>query len=150
GPATQATLNGPSAVAADLDGNIYIADERNHRVRRVSPSGVISTVAGTGQPGVFLDGLPPGSTPIDAPDGLLADPSGALWIAEYFGHRVRKLIPGGPLLTVAGNGTAGYNGDARPATSAQLQAPGQTALDPAGNLYIADSGNHRIRKVTAS
>src|SRR5439155_24685459 len=107
-------------------------------------------VAGTGQPAVSPDGLAPTSTAIDAPDGLLADPSGALWIAEYFGNRVRKLMPGGPILTVAGNGTAGFNGDARPATSAQLQAPGQTALDPSGNLYIADSGNNRIRKVNPS
>jgi len=95
------------------------------------------------------EGLTPTSTPLVAPEGLMADPGGTLWIAEYFGNRVRKLTPGGTILTIAGNGTAGFSGDARQATSAQLQAPGQIALDPAGNLYIADSGNNRIRKVTA-
>jgi len=150
GPATLAALNGPGGVAVDASGNLYIADERNHRVRMVSGAGVISTVAGTGQPAVSADGMAPTSTPIDAPEGLLADPSGVLWVAEYFGNRVRKLTPSGAFLTVAGNGTGGFNGDARPATSAQLQEPGQAALDSSGNLYIADSGNHRIRKVSPS
>jgi DNA-binding beta-propeller fold protein YncE len=114
----------------------------------VSTAGVISTVAGTGIPAISADGLPAIRTPLDAPAGLLLDSTGALWIGEYFGNRVRKLPPGGLIQRVAGNGTAGFNGDFRLATTAQLQAPDQTALDAAGNLYIADSGNHRIRKVT--
>jgi uncharacterized protein (TIGR03437 family) len=149
GPAGSAVLNGPAGVSIDGDGNLYVADQRNHRVRKVSASGIISTLVGTGQPANAAEGLAPTSTPLVAPEGLMADPAGALWIAEYFGNRVRKLAPGGTILTIAGNGTAGFSGDARPATSAQLQAPGQIALDPAGNLYIADSGNNRIRKVTA-
>jgi uncharacterized protein (TIGR03437 family) len=148
GVAISAVLNGPAGVAIGPDGNLYIADERNHRVRKVSTAGVISTVAGTGIPAISVDGLPPTSTPLDAPAGLLLDSTGALWIGEYFGNRVHKLPPGGMMQPVAGNGTAGFNGDFRSATTAELQAPDQTTLDAAGNLYIADSGNHRIRKVT--
>ena len=149
GAAVSATLNGPGGVAVDGEGNLYIADERNHRVRKVSGTGVISTIAGTGQPGGAVEGLTPVNTPLVAPEGLLADSGGGLWISEYFGNRVRKLAPDGTIRTVAGNGTAGFSGDSRQAVSAQLQAPGQIALDAAGSLYIADSGNHRIRKVTA-
>jgi uncharacterized protein (TIGR03437 family) len=148
GSAMSAVLNGPAGVAVGEDGTIYIADERNHRVRKVSSSGAISTVAGTGIPAISVDGLPAVSTSLDAPEGLLLDSTGVLWIGEYLGNRVRKLTPGGIMQPVAGNGTAGFNGDSRLATSAQLRAPGQAALDTTGNLYIADSGNHRIRKVT--
>ena len=148
GPALAAVLSGPGGIAIGPDGSLYIADEHNHRVRMVSSAGVISTVAGTGIPAISADGLPATRTALDAPAGLLLDSTGALWIGEYFGNRVRKLQPGGFMQPVAGNGTAGFNGDFRPASTAQLKAPDQTALDAAGNLYIADSGNHRIRKVT--
>ena len=150
GPATLAVLNGPSGVAVDNDGALYIADERNHRVRKVSISGIITTVAGTGSPAAPLEGLPAVSTPLTAPEGVLTDPAGTLWITEYFGNRVRRLMAGGAILTIAGNGTAGFNGDGRPATSAELQSPAQVAIDPSGNLYVADAGNHRIRKVSLS
>ncbi|HTM47440.1 MAG TPA: NHL repeat-containing protein, partial [Bryobacteraceae bacterium] len=145
--ATASVLNGPSGVAVDRDGNLFIADTRNHRIRKISSSGVISTFAGTGQPAASPEGLPPLSTALVAPGGLLADPSGGLWISESFGARVRRLTPAGSILTVAGNGTAGFGGDSRQAIGAQLQNPGQTALDAAGNLYIADTGNNRIRRV---
>jgi uncharacterized protein (TIGR03437 family) len=148
GPATTAGLNGPGGIAVGPDGSLYIADEHNHRVRIVSSAGAISTIAGTGIPAISADGLPATKTALDAPAGLLLDSSSTLWIGEYFGNRVRKLAPGGFIQPVAGNGTAGFNGDFRLATTAQLKAPDQTALDAAGNLYIADSGNHRIRKVT--
>ena len=148
GPALAAVLSGPGGVAIGPDGTLYIADEHNHRVRMVSTGGVISTIAGTGIPAISADGLPATKTALDAPAGLLLDSTGVLWIGEYFGNRVRKLPPGGLIQPVAGNGTAGFNGDFRAATTAELQAPDQTALDAVGNLYIADSGNHRIRKVT--
>ena len=148
GPGLTAVLNGPSGIAIAPDGSLYIADEHHHRVRMVSSTGVISTIAGTGIPAISADGLPATKTALDALAGLMLDSSGALWIGEYFGNRARKLAPGGFIQPVAGNGTAGFNGDFRLATTAQLKAPDQTALDAAGNLYIADSGNHRIRKVT--
>src|SRR5205085_12044261 len=109
GPALAAVLNGPGGVAVGPDGSLYIADERNHRVRMVSSSGAISTVAGTGIPAISADGLPATRTALDAPAGLLLDTSGALWIGEYFGNRVLKLPPGGLILPVAGNGTPGFN-----------------------------------------
>ena len=148
GAAVTAVLNGPSGLAVGPDGNLYIADQRNHRVRMVSSGGVISTVAGTGIPALSVEGLPGAGASLDAPAGLLFDSTGALWIGEYFGNRVSRLPPGGIMQPTAGNGTAGFNGDSRPATTAQLQAPDQIALDAAGNVYIADSGNNRIRKVT--
>ena len=148
GPAAAAVLNGPSGVAVDAGGSLYIADERNHRVRKVSPGGTIATVAGTGSPAIPLEGLAATSTALTAPEGVLADAGGVLWIAEYYGARIRKVTPAGTILTIAGNGTPGFNGDGRPATTAQLQTPAQIALDSAGDLYVADSGNHRIRKVT--
>src|SRR5262249_49446100 len=117
-------------------------------VRKVSASGTITTVAGTGSSAIPLEGLPATSTALTAPDGVLADAGGGLWITEYFGARVRKVLPSGTILTIAGNGTPGFNGDGRPATTAQLQTPAQVALDMAGNLYVADSGNHRVRKIT--
>ena len=150
GPATAAVLSGPSGVSLDANGNLYIADEQNHRVRVVSSFGMISTAAGTGLPGGPVDGLPAAYASLDAPAGVLVDPAGTLWIGEFFGNRVVKLFPGGMVQTVAGNGTPGYNGDSRTAASAELMSPGQTAVDTAGNLYIADMGNNRIRMVAPS
>ncbi len=150
GLAMSAVLNGPAGVAVDTLGNIYIADSLNQRVRKVTANGIIATVAGTGVAADSGDGLPPTSTALDAPQGLFLDTTGALWIDEYFGERVRRLTSGGTILTMVGSGAAGFNGDSRPAISAQLQAPGEAAVDAAGNLYIADSGNNRIRKVTPS
>ncbi len=150
GPAAVAILNNPSAVAVDPGGNLYIADTGNHRIRKVTAAGVIGTAAGTGAAADSGDGFAPTSTSIDGPEGLLLDPAGTLWIGEYFGNRVRKLSASGFFLTVAGNGTAGYNGDSRSAVSAEMTGPGQPAIDSAGNLYIPDSGNHRIRKVAPS
>ena len=131
GPATMAVLNGPDGVAVGPDGSLYVADDRNHRVRKVSGAGEISTVAGS----------------LDGPEGLYADPGGVIWIGEHSGAR-SKADAGGAIVTIAGTGAPGFNGDFRAATSAQLQTPGQVALDPAGALYIADAGNNRIRKVT--
>jgi sugar lactone lactonase YvrE len=150
GPAVLAVLNGPAGVAVDTMGNLYVADSLNHRVRKVTAGGVIATVAGTGVAGDSADGLPPTGTALDGPQGLFLDAAEVLWIDEYFGQRVRRLTPAGGILTMAGSGAAGFNGDSRPAISAQLQAPGQAAMDAAGNLYIADSGNNRIRKVAPS
>src|SRR5260370_30552130 len=91
GPAMASVLNGPAGVVVGSDGSLYIADQRNQRVRKVSNGGVISTVVGTGTTALSIDGLPPTSTTLNAPEGLLLDRAGALWIGEYIGNRVRKL-----------------------------------------------------------
>jgi len=148
GPATGAQLSSPTGVAVDSSGHLYIADYSNHRIRRVGPLGNIGTVAGTGTVGYSGDGGPAASAQLRYPYGVAVDSSGNLYIAEFFGHRIRKVTPGGTISTAAGTGTAGYSGDGGPATSAQLNHPTGVAVDSSGNLYIADCLNDRIRKVT--
>jgi trimeric autotransporter adhesin len=147
GPATSAQLNNPSGVAVDSDGNLYIADYRSHRVRKVEPGGTITTVAGTGTYGSGGDGGPATAAQLAFPGGVAVDGDGNLYIADSDFDRVRKVAPGGTITTVAGTGTFGYSGDGGLATAAQLTAPGGVAVDGDGNLYIADTFNSRVRKV---
>jgi hypothetical protein len=147
--ATTARLNYPSGVAVDTAGSIYIADSDNDRIRKVTGSpGVITTIAGTGAPGYNGDGGQATSARLNDPRGVAVDTAGDIYIADFFNHRIRK-ITGSPgvITTIAGDGTSGYGGDGGPATSAQLSNPIGVAVDPAGNLYIADNNNNRIRKV---
>lgn len=149
GPATAAQLSAPSNVAIDATGNVYIADWSNHRIRRVSAADkTISTVAGSGVTGTFAgDGGPATSAKLNQPNGVAVDAAGNIYIADTFNHRVRKVTPWGVITTIAGTGSPGFAGDNGPATSAQLNFPASVALDVAGNLYIADQGNHRIRRI---
>jgi uncharacterized protein (TIGR03437 family) len=146
GPATSAQLFQPTEVAFDSAGNLYIGDAGNHRIRKVS-DGVITTVAGNGTQSFSGDNGPATSAALDAPNGVAVDPVGNLYIADMFNNRIRK-VSNGVITTVAGNGTPGFSGDNGPATSAMLREPGFVVLDPAGNLYIADSDNNRIRVIT--
>ena len=150
GPATSAELAGPTGVALDASGNLYIADYGNNRIRKVSPSGIITTVAGNGTDGFSGDNGPATSAELADPWGVALDASGNLYIADIYNNRIRKVSPSGIITTVAGNGTGGYSGDNGPATSAELYDPSGVALDASGNLYIADYGNDRIRKVSPS
>jgi large repetitive protein len=148
GPATSAELSDPYGVAVDGAGNLYIAELTNHRVRKVTPGGTITTAAGTVY-GYGGDGGPATSAEMYQPVGVAVDGAGNLYIADAEGARIRKVDAStGVISTVAGNGTAGYNGDNIAATSAELYQPYGVAVDGAGNLYIADQYNHRIRKVT--
>ena len=151
GPATEARLNGPSAVAIDSDGNLYIADWNNQRVRRVDlSSGVIKTVAGTGIHGSSGDGGPATAAQLANPPGVAVDASGNLLIAESGGQRVRRVDAGTGVITlVAGNGEEGSGGDGGPAVDALLDHPVGLAVDSRGNLFITDSQNRTIRKVDA-
>jgi poly(3-hydroxybutyrate) depolymerase/sugar lactone lactonase YvrE len=174
GSATAAQLFFPEGVALDSAGNLFIADTGNNRVRKVAPDGTITTMAQLDFPeGVAVDragGLfvsnddnylvgkiirPATIKPVAlrepwaSPSGLAADGAGNLFIADTENHRVRKVAPDGTLATVAGTGTAGYSGDGGAATGAQLNAPWGLAVDGEGNLFIADSGNHRVRKVAS-
>jgi sugar lactone lactonase YvrE len=148
--ATSAQLNEPFGVAVDGNGNFYIADRANHRIRKVSPSGQITTVAGTGDVGFSGDGGPASCAKLFSPFGVALDSNGNLYIADFGNHRIRKVSPSGTISTVAGTTTYGFSGDGGPATSARLSAPMDVAVDGSGNLYIADRDNHRIRKVNTS
>lgn len=149
GPATSAGLFHPNGVAVATDGSIYIADTLDFRIRKVDPSGIISTVAGTGSPdGTPGEGGPAVLAAIKYPYGVTLDGAGNLYLVDSDGHRIRKVDSSGIITTVAGNGTIGYSGDGGPATSAQIYGPAYTAFDAAGNLYFTDTGNYRIRKIT--
>ena len=154
GPAINAQLAQPFSVAADPDGNVYIGENVNRRIRRVSPSGTITTFAGTGDYAFYGDGGPANGTPL--PDqqlkGIAIDPvDGSLYLADAFNGRVRRIVPGGTITTVAGsggNGIVSATGDNGPATSAKFRGVSGVAKDAKGNLYIADFNDNRIRKVS--
>jgi RHS repeat-associated protein len=148
GPATQARLAGPSGIAAALDGSLYIADTGNNRVRQVATDGRITTVAGTGTPGYSGDGGRGFDAQLYHPIRLAISGDGVLYIADLVNHRVRQLRPDGLITTVAGTGTPGYSGEGGPATEAQLNNPTGLALRSDGSLYIADTGNNRVRVVS--
>lgn len=147
GPATSARLVGPWGVAIDRQGNVYIADNGDARVRKVTPGGTITTFAGTGKGGGPLgDGGPATSARLTRPTGLAVDGSGNLYIAESGGNRVRKVTPGGRITTYAGTGLDGFSGDGGRATSARLGNPVGIAIDGQGAVYI--STGSRVRKVS--
>jgi uncharacterized protein (TIGR03437 family) len=146
--ATSSQLNQPTGVAVDSAGNIYIADHQDQRVRKVDTSGIITTFAGTGLRGYSGDGGPASSAMLTDPYGVAVDAAGNVYIADRLNYRVRKITQAGIITTVAGNGTAGFAGDGGSATSAMLNNPAGVTVDIAGNLYIADQNNRRIRKVT--
>ena len=147
GPATAAQLNTPQAVATDSSGNLYIADTFNNVVRKVTASGAISTIAGNGTAGFGGDGGAATAAQLNGPQGIAVDASGNIYVADTQNARVRR-ISGGAISTIAGNGTAGFGGDNGAATAAELNVPIGLAVDTAGNLYIADFVNNRIRKVS--
>ena len=149
GPATSAQLNSAFqslSVGADSAGNVYIADSGNNRVRKVS-NGVITTVAGNGTAGFSGDNGPATSAQLSNPLSVAVDPAGNLYIGDSGNRRIRK-VSNGVITTVAGNGTAGFSGDNGPATSAQINSPRGIAVESAGNVYIADMSNNRIRVLT--
>ncbi len=148
GPAVEAVLNFPSAVAVAEDGTLYIADTWNHRIRRVDPcTGVISTIAGTGQPKCSGDQGLAVHAALNEPVALVLDGPDRLYIADQSNNRIRRLdLAAGVITTVAGTGESGYNGDGAPGPDTALAGPSGLAVDQEGNLYIADTFNGRIRK----
>src|SRR5438034_1187608 len=151
GPATAAKLYFPAGLALDGAGNLFIADRDNQRIRRVDAgTGMITTVAGNGSGGFSGDGGPATAAGVPLPSGLALDGAGNLFIAELGDSRIRRVDAGtGTITTVAGTGTQGFSGDGGPATAAALSVPSDVGLDGAGNLFIADWGNHRLRRVDA-
>ncbi|MDA8184297.1 MAG: hypothetical protein M0035_07725, partial [Actinomycetota bacterium] len=148
GPATQAELSFPTALALSSNGDLYIADSGNNRIRMVSPSGVITTVAGTGVAGYSGDGGPATQAELFDPSGLALSSNGDLYIADSGNNRIRMVSPSGVITTVAGTGVAGFSGDGGPATQAELSFPTAIALSSTGALLIADGGNRRVREVS--
>lgn len=150
GPATAAALNVPVDVSVDRAGNLFIADQFNHRIRKVAANGTISTVAGTGVAGYSGDGGAATSAQINTPTGIFADTAGNLYIADVGNQRIRMVNASGVISTIAGNGAKGFGGDGGPATSASLYNAVRVAADTAGNVFVADQSNHRIRRITAA
>ncbi|MGD0446333.1 MAG: Ig-like domain repeat protein, partial [Edaphobacter sp.] len=140
----------PSAIVFDASGNLYLAEAASHIIRKVDPSGNIATVAGTGTQGFSGDSGPATSATLDSPQGLALDTLNNLYIADTHNHRIRKLnLITGIITTIAGT-TPGFSGDNGPAASAQLSLPTALTVDSASNLYLADTGNHRIRRIDAT
>ena len=147
GVAAAGELSGPTGLAFDGSGNLYIADTGNNRVRKVDSAGVITTVAGDGASGVGTDGIAATSAPVTSPTGITFDGSGNMVIAESGFARIREINAAGVISTIAGNGIPGYSGDGGPATGATLDQPTQLAYDAAGNLLFTDQGNEVVRSI---
>jgi len=148
GPATAAMLVDCDAIAADASGNLYVADTHNRRIRKISTSGIISTVAGNGADSFSGDGGQAINAAFSNPQGVVPDAQGNLYIADTGNNRIRKVTASGIVTTIAGNGASGYAGDGGPATAAQLNGPSRVALDPAGNIYFTDNGNNVVRRIS--
>ena len=146
GPASSALLNGPTGLAVDDRGDLYIADSGNNRIREVTPDGIISTVAGTGVAGFLGDGGPASLASLDQPTGLAVDDQGDLLVADTANNRVRE-IASGRISTIAGTGLSAFGGDGGPAMRASLDRPTGLAIDAQGDLYIADTADNRVREV---
>ncbi len=150
GPAIKASLNNPAGLAFDKDGNLYIADRNNHRIRRISPHGIITTVAGNGIADFDGDDGPATEASLNLPSGVACDAEGNLYISDRSNHRIRKVDSRGIITTFAGLGVARFGGDYGLALDAFINFPFGIHMDKNGNLFIADRGNNRIRKVKRS
>ena len=149
GPATEGMLQWPEGVAADQSGNLYVADTRNHRLRRIDhATGVIETLAGGGGPGFSGDGEAASQAQLHLPAGVAVDAVGNVFVADTWNRRIRRIdAMSGVIETIAGTGEAGFSGDGEAASAAMLFAPQGVAVDGSGNVYIADTLNHRVRRI---
>ena len=150
GPAASAMINSPSTIVFDNAGNLLFGDQGNSRIRKITPAGVISTIAGNGTFGYSGDGGPATEASLAAPTSLFVDSTKNIYIMDAFNYVVRRVDAAGVIQTVAGNHSPGFSGDGGPATSAQISNSSGIVADDQGNFYIADSSNDRVRKVDAS
>ncbi len=149
GPATEAMVL-PSGIAVDQIGNIFFTDSYYNHVRKIDSSGIITTIAGTGYGGYSGDGGPATAAHLDNPSNLAVDPNGNIYVVDTENTRIRKIDSSGIITTIAGTGVGGYRGDGGPATEAMLKFATEIFVDQNKNIYISDSNNHRIRKITAN
>jgi hypothetical protein len=150
GPATSAELNLPMGVAVQPDGGVLIADSNNHRIRRVSPAGTITTVAGNGTEGFAGDGGAATAAELDLPVDVAATRDGGFLVADYGNDRIRRVSPAGTITTVAGTGADGFSGDGGPATAAKLGFPDSVSATADGGYLISDYEFNRVRRVSPS
>ncbi len=150
GPATAAQLKNPSGVALDTMGNLYISDANNHRIRKITPSGIISTFAGTGSAGFSGDGGPATAAQIVFSDGIAADRYGNVYIPDPSNHRIRRIDASGLISTFAGNGSIGSTGDGGAATAATINYPSDIEVDNAGIVYFTDYQENIVRKINTA
>ena len=146
---TSAQLHSARTAVVDRVGNVYIADVLNHRVRLVLPNGTITTFAGDGQGGYNGDGIPASHARVNCPNDVALGNHGSILIADTCNDRVRRVFANGTIVTIAGTGERGYNGDGIRATTAALAAPSGVFEDDRGRVYIADTLNNRVRVVAA-
>jgi sugar lactone lactonase YvrE len=146
GTGAAASFDIPSGVAVDASGNVYVADYLNHSIRKITPAGVVSTLAGSGLTG-GADGIGTAAS-FNRPSGIAIDTSGNLYVADNLNHSIRKITPTGTVSTFAGNGSPGSTDGI--GTAASFNQPEAIAIDVSGNMYVADFWNHKIRKITAS
>ena len=144
GTGTDAQFFGPEGVAVDTDGNVYVADKNNHKIRKITPAGAVSTLAGSGTLG-SNEGIGTAAQ-FNEPQGVAVDTDGNVYVADYGGHKIRKITPDGVVSTLAGSGTQGEADGS--GTAAQFRSPQDVAVDASGNVYVADLQNEKIRKIT--
>ena len=148
GPALAASIFGARAVCLDSVGNLYICEREGNGIRKVDPAGIMSTVAGTGQRGYEGDGGPATEATWGAPKAIRCDRNDNLIVVDTENHAIRRIDVGTGIVSTVAGGRHGGHGDGGPATEAGLDRPHGCSVDVAGNLYIADSNNHRVRRVT--
>lgn len=145
GPALQARFNQPVDLAIDAQDNLYVADMGNHRIRKISPEGVVTTLAGNGLPGFYGDGRAAEDASLNLPSAVASDNQGNIFLADSGNQRIRVVRPDGSIVTLAGTGAAGYSGDGGLPGLGTFNGPWAIAYSPTGGLYVADRNNHAVR-----